>query len=347
MKTKEIKNKRESEHFSKMVAVRNLRIGVLAGGPSNEREISLQSGKAIFKALKEAGAEAVFLDIKKGLSKSEAKKFGIDIAFVALHGKFGEDGTIQKILEDAGIPYTGSGPSASRVTLDKVVSRGIFVKAGLNVPMCKIITKKTFDSAGSEKITQITGFPVVVKPQFEGSSIGISIVKRKRDLKEAIELAFCYGENVIIEEYIAGRELTVGILEDNPLPVIEIVVKEQFYNFKAKYKRTDTEYIVPADVSPRYYEEAQAIGRLAHRSLGCESFSRVDLILDEKRGKIFILEVNSIPGFTSHSLLPKAAAYAGIDFNQLCLKIVESAFNKRRINKVGKKDTVIQFTRVS
>jgi len=318
------------------------KIGVLAGGPSNEREISLQSGEAVYKALKEAGAEAVFLDIKRGLSKNDAKKFDIDIAFIALHGRFGEDGTIQKILEDVRIPYTGSGPLASRITLDKIASREIFVKAGLDVPGCNVITKKTFDRAAVEKIAQIIGFPLVVKPQFEGSSIGISVVNKEKNLKEALELAFRYGANVIVEEYIQGRELTVGMLEDKPLPVIEIVVKEQFYNFKAKYKRSDTEYIVPADIDPRYHEEARAIGRLAHKSLGCESFSRVDMILDERRDKIFVLEVNSIPGFTSHSLLPKAAAYAGISFNQLCLKIIESALSRhcepRRgeaISKIG------------
>lgn len=312
------------------------RIGVLAGGPSNEREISLQSGEAVFNALRNAGADVVFLDIKKELTKEEARGFDIDIAFIALHGRFGEDGGVQGLLEELDVPYTGSGPLASRLALDKVASREIFVRNGLDVPRYKAIGRSGLNPASVDEITKTIGFPLVVKPQFEGSSIGISIVKDNTALKEAIALAFDYGDKIILEEYINGRELTVGILNDGPLPVIEIVVKERFYNFKAKYKRLDTQYIVPAKIDPKNYKDTQAKGELAHRALGCESFSRVDMLLDEKQDKIFVLELNSIPGLTSHSLLPKAAAYAGIGFSELCLEILEGALKTRGVNRIGK-----------
>lgn len=301
------------------------KIGVLAGGPSNEREISLKSGEAVFKALRERGADAIFLDIRKELSDDEIKELDIDIAFIALHGRFGEDGTIQKILEDAGLPYTGSGPLASRLALDKIASKEIFIEGGLDVPRFTVLDKKA-------KIPHFSDFPLVVKPQFEGSSIGISIARNNEELKEATALAFNYGDMIIVEEYINGRELAVGILDNEPLPVIEIVVRERFYNFKAKYNRGDTQYIVPAKIDTRIYRDAQEKGRLAHRLLGCECFSRVDMLFDERLDKLFVLEVNSIPGLTDHSLLPKAAAAAGIDFGQLCLKVVETALKKKVVS---------------
>jgi len=322
------------------MGIKNLgKIGVLAGGPSNEREISLISGNTVFNALREADADAVFLDIKReDLIKEQILAADIDIAFIALHGRFGEDGTVQNILEEMHVPYTGSGPLASRLALDKIASREIFIKNNLNVPAYKALNKRFLDDAKIKSAAEDVGFPLVVKPQFEGSSIGVSIVKTNRDVKEAIALAFKYGDKITVEKYIDGRELTVGILADEPLPVIEVVVGEQFYNFKAKYKSKKTQYIVPAKVSDEYYRMAQSDGRLAHNVLGCNFFSRVDMMLDVKQKKIFILEVNSIPGLTDHSLLPKAAAYAGVGFAQLCLKIAEAASLKRaEVNKVGQK----------
>lgn len=314
------------------------KIGVLAGGPSSEREISLESGIAVFKALKEAGAAAVFLDIKNERSiRTQIRNAGIDVAFVALHGRFGEDGTVQAILEDMNIPYTGSGPQASRLTLDKIASREIFVKNNIDVPRYKTLNKEFCNDIVLKTIVEDIKFPLVVKPQFEGSSIGISIVRQYNELKEAVGTAFKYDDNIIIDKYIKGRELTVGILADEPLPVIEIIVNEVFYDFKAKYKSDNTQYITPAKINNEYYKIAQHIGKLAHKSLGCNFFSRVDMILDEKQKKFFVLEVNSIPGFTSHSLLPKAAAHAGIGFSQLCLKLVESALRKAEVGAVGQK----------
>ncbi|MCX5716095.1 MAG: D-alanine--D-alanine ligase [Candidatus Omnitrophica bacterium] len=301
------------------------RIGVLAGGPSSERAISLESGKAVFEALKDMGYDTVLLDVKGNLTGAQIKGFNIDVAFLALHGKFGEDGTIQKMLENVGIPYTGSGPLASHLALDKIASTERFVASGLDVPQYRIVNKKILSDARLLEIAEELGFPLVVKPQYEGSSIGISIVENMEGLRKAVSLAFDYGDKAIVNEYIGGRELTVGILNDEPLPVVEIVSKERFFDFNAKYKSEQTQYIAPAKIDPALYKAAQEAGKLAHASLGCRSFSRVDMMLDEKQRKVFVLEVNSIPGLTSHSLLPKAAACTGMDFGRLCTEIVKSA----------------------
>ncbi len=313
------------------------KIGVLAGGPSNEREISLISGRAVYNALKESDTDVTFIDIVNIYSaKEQIEKAGIELAFIALHGRFGEDGTVQSMLEDMNIPYTGSGPAASRLAIDKIVSREIFLKNGLAVPRGKTLAKDSFDLSKVNSVYEEMGFPLVVKPQFEGSSIGISIAVDRDQLSDAINLAFNYGDNIIVEQYVKGRELTVGILAEEPLPVIEIVAAEKFYDFNAKYQSDSTKYVLPAPIRDGDYKQAQANGIRAHRLLGCRSFSRVDMILNEDQDKIFLLEVNSIPGFTSHSLLPKAAAHVGISFNQLCLKIVELAF----LRKSGIKEKV-------
>lgn len=187
------------------------RIGVLAGGPSNEREISLSSGRAIFNALRATGADAVFLDIKKANGiKGHIQKAGIDVAFIALHGRFGEDGTVQAILESMNIPYTGSGPLASRLALDKIASKEIFLKNGIEIPRYAALDKKSFTEADLKLIVNRLGFPLVIKPQFEGSSIGVYIVRANKAIKKAVGSAFKYGGKIIIEEYIQGRELTVG-----------------------------------------------------------------------------------------------------------------------------------------
>lgn len=304
------------------------RIGVFAGGPSNEREISLRSGQAVHNALRDLGADAVFLDVaSEGLIKGQIKESGIDVAFIALHGRFGEDGAIQQIMEDLNIPYTGSGPWSSRLALDKIASKEVFIKHKIDVPKYKVVDKKTNDYMDAKVIAEIIKFPLIVKPQFEGSSIGITIVKDESGLVGALDFAFGFGDRVLVEEYIKGREITVGILDNEPLPVIEVIVGEQFYNFTAKYNSDDTQYITPAQIDPVNYKNAQDIARQAHSALGCRSFSRVDMILDERQKRLVVLEVNSIPGLTDHSLLPKAAAAIGIGFPQLCAKILESALS--------------------
>lgn len=295
------------------------RIGVLSGGPSSEREISLRSGKSVHKALLESHLDAVFLDVRDNIYDI-IKDTRMDVAFIALHGRFGEDGTVQKILEDEHIPYTGSGVKASRLALDKIASKEIFARNEIPIPEYLVLEKGRYDIGDAH----ILDYPLVVKPQFEGSSIGLSIVKERDCLEEAVERAFGYGEKVILEEYIDGRELTVGILEDKALPVVEILTRNRVYDYQAKYNDPDTEYRVPAPVEKGLYAKTQDLGAAAHNALGCRFFSRVDMMID-KGGNIFVLEVNTIPGMTERSLLPKAAQAIGLNFNQLCVKLVKGA----------------------
>lgn len=285
------------------------RIGVLAGGPSSEREISLKSGTAVFRALTDEGLHAIFLDVKDDICDI-IKKNKIDLAFIALHGKFGEDGTVQKMLEELGVPYTGSGVEASRRALDKIASKEVFVAAGISTPRYAVIgvgaglvpalSGRLLEGGLSPKGTvpsmqdvEDLGWPLVVKPPLEGSSIGLSIVKDKAGFDEALLKAFKFGPKVLVEEYINGRELTVGILDDKPLPVIEIVPKNKVYDYEAKYKSPDTDYLVPAPIEASMFDEAQSLGLAAHKALGCRSMSRVDIMAGND-GRLFVLEVNKI-----------------------------------------------------
>jgi len=294
-------------------------IGVLAGGPSNERDISLRSGEAIHGALLEEGLDSILLDVKDNINEI-IKNSCIDVAFIALHGRFGEDGTVQRMLEEADIPYTGSGVRASALALDKIASKNAFIKNNIPVPKHMVLTKGAIDLEDLDKLE----IPIVVKPHLEGSSIGLSIVRDKKLLPNAIDKAFGYGDKVILEEYINGRELTVGILDEEPLPVIEIVTKNRVYDYEAKYKDSATKYLVPAPISEKFLKEARKLGVLAHKTLGCRSFSRVDMMM-RASGDIFVLEVNTIPGMTKRSLLPKAALVTGLRFNTLCVRILENA----------------------
>lgn len=305
------------------------KIGVLAGGPSSEREISLRSGKAVYNALISEGFDAVFLDVKDDVL-TPVRENKVDIAFIALHGRYGEDGTVQKVLEDADIPYTGSGVEASQLAMDKIASKKVFIKNNIPVPKYIVFEKGKFDIKKASTIS----LPLVVKPQLEGSSIGLSIVKEKGLLRRAAEEAFKYGDRIVVEEYIAGRELTVGILDDKALPAIEIVTRNKVYDYEAKYKDSATQYLVPAPISQAAQNEAMRLGSAAHNVLGCRSFSRVDMMIDLS-GKIFVLEVNTIPGMTERSLLPKAAGAAGLRFSELCVKILENALLKNKLSAVS------------
>jgi D-alanine-D-alanine ligase len=302
------------------------RIGVLMGGVSRERAISLKSGRAVYKSLKEYGLEVAAIDIK---TEEPAKTIRllrdsrIDIAFIALHGYFGEDGTVQGLLQQLGIPYTGSGVLASRRALNKIISRRLFCRMGLTVPRHKIIERQR----PSTNLKFDFDFPLVVKPCQQGSSIGLSIVDTKRALDRALEKAFSFDNQIIVEEYIAGREITVGLLAQKPLPVIEIVPRRRFFDYQAKYSRGMTDYIVPAKLNNKITRRVQAAAVLAHKSLGCYGISRVDMILAQEN--IFVLEVNSIPGLTQRSLLPKAAAAAGINFTRLCIRLLELGYEKK------------------
>lgn len=307
------------------------RVGVLMGGLSTERTISLKSGKAVAQALKEEGLDTVALDIKTNdvcQNIRFIKDSGIDIAFIALHGRFGEDGGIQQVLEDLDIPYTGSGVMPSRLALDKIASRQIFQIHGLSVPRYKII-HKLFHNKYPLLLVNGFRFPLVVKPATHGSSIGLSIIDRRRELKRALDLAFSFDEYILVEEYLQGREITVGILNNMPLPVIEIKPKRKFFDYQAKYKAGMTTYIVPAIIKKEVSRRVKQHALLAHRFLGCEGFSRVDMILKEEQP--YILEVNTIPGLTQTSLLPRAARVIGLPFNQLCLRLLELAYEKKKI----------------
>jgi len=305
------------------------RIGVLMGGPSSEREISLKSGKAVFEAFKQMGLDVTAIDIKTDNIEENTdliKSNNINCAFIAMHGRFGEDGTIQEILENLKLPYTGSGVFASKLAMDKIESRKILEKNGLKVPRYIEIDKTSYNT--NSKIKNSFGFPLVIKPATHGSSVGLSIIEREGELDNAISLAFTFDQRVIIEEYIRGRELTVGILDSEALPVIEIVPKKMFFDFEAKYKPGMTDYIVPAELEESIAKKTMEAALSANKLLGCFGCSRVDIILSEANHP-YILEVNTIPGLTSTSLLPKAAKIVGIEFSELCLKLIKLAYEPR------------------
>ncbi len=303
------------------------------GGPSSEREISIKSGKAVCKALEAKRIDYVPVELMPGPNTNGYKKsvtdlirqMKIDVAFVALHGEFGEDGTVQELLEKMNIPYTGSSSSASRVAMNKITAKEVFKSNKIPVARHEILTKDNFNKGCDIKAYfKNLGSSLVVKPSNGGSSIGLNIVSNGEDLKAAIGDAFKYDDRLIIEEYIPGREITVGIIEDRALPIVEIFPKRNFFDFAAKYQKGLTEYIVPAEIEKSIYEKCQDIGLGAHKVLSARSFSRVDIILNKKKGPV-VLEVNTIPGLTETSLLPKAARAIGIEFEDLCLKILESA----------------------
>lgn len=307
------------------------KVGVLMGGPSSERDISLKSGKAVLSALSDAQVEAVAIDIACDDPQENVgllKKHNLDCAFIALHGRFGEDGTIQSILEQLHLPFTASGVEASKLAMDKIGSLGMFSRAGLCVPRSQFLEKAAY---GKEKtFTSQLGFPVVVKPANHGSSIGLSLAENEQQLLAAIQLAFKFDEHIIIQQYLSGRELTVGILDETPLPVIEIIPHNKFFDFAAKYQDGSTEYIIPALLDQGIALKIQQLALKAHKLLGCYGCSRVDIIL-AKDGCPYILEINTIPGMTATSLLPKAAKIVGIDFTRLCLKLLELAYAKKAV----------------
>ena len=295
------------------------KIGVLMGGSSAEREVSLKSGSAIFNTLKQLKYNVAAIDAGDDLC-SVLKRKKIDIAFIALHGGHGENGAIQGMLEVLGIPYTGSGVLASALAMDKEVSKKVFVYNGIPVPPFRIIQKSELRTENLELRTGF-GMPWVVKPATEGSSIGVDIVKNRAEVSKALKSAFSYGSRVIVEKYIKGKEIQIGILNNKVLGGVEVRPYLEFYNYKAKYTAGLTEYILPPEVEKKQYERMQKVALSAHKALGCSGATRVDLILD-KTGNPFVLEVNTIPGMTETSLLPKIAARAGFDFPALLKEIL-------------------------
>jgi len=295
-----------------------MKVGVIAGGISSEREVSLRSGQAVFNALKELGYNVVFIDA--GIDLCEKIKIEkIDIAFLVLHGGWGENGAVQGMLEVMGIPYTGSGVLASALAMDKEASKKIFLYHGIPVPPFKVLDKNYINSAFS---LSSFSFPCVVKPAEEGSSIGVNIVKNEKEFQYAINEAFKFGKRVIIEKFIEGREIHIGVLGDKALGGVEVRPKKGFYSYEAKYTKGLTEYILPPEIDNTLYEKLKELGLKAHKALNCAGGTRVDMIVDQQ-GNPYVLEVNTIPGMTETSLLPKIASLAGYDFKGLVKEILE------------------------
>jgi len=307
-----------------MALITKKKIGVLMGGLSSEREVSLASGNAILEALKGKGYDAVAVDVGRDVGE-QLRKSGVEVAFNGLHGKFGEDGAIQGLLEILGIPATGSGILASAMGMNKIISKTVFKAYGLHVGPFMVVSagdKEPLTTAQME-----LGFPLVVKPSSEGSSVGVSVVNTGDELAPAVKLAFSYDREVLIEKYIRGMEVQVGVLGERALGAIEIVPKDVFYSYKAKYEQGMSEHFFPARVPEAVYKRTLDAGLAAHRALGCRGYSRVDFIIDAA-GDPYILEVNTLPGMTATSLLPDIARGVGMSFPDLVEEILRLALQK-------------------
>jgi D-alanine-D-alanine ligase len=299
------------------------------GGRSAERPVSLKSGERVLAALKSKGVNAHAFDPKeRGIEALRAERF--DRAFVILHGRFGEDGTIQGALELLGIPYTGSGVLASALAMDKWHAKLVWQASGIPTPRSELLARDSDMQAVATRL----GLPIMVKPANEGSSIGMTKVKSARDLAEAYALAANYDSVVIAESFVEGVELTAGILGDRPLPLIKLETPREFYDYEAKYEAVDTRYLIPCGLPPDAERIVQDEALFAFRALGCSGWGRVDLMLD-RSGKPYFLEVNTSPGMTDHSLVPMAARHAGVSFEDLCLRILESARLEKGGARVG------------
>lgn len=288
------------------------RVAVMMGGPSEEREVSLRSGAAVAKGLREAGYEVTELIINGETVEVPAD---IEAVFIALHGHFGEDGTLQRWLRERGIPYTGSGPEASERAFDKRLTKRILIEVGIPTPPYEILRR------GQPRSFSL---PVVVKPPRQGSSIGVSRVFSEDEWPAARAEAEAFGDEVLVERFIEGRELTVGILGEEPLPVLEIRPRGGFYSYHAKYTTGASEYLVPAPLPPEIAERCRDLARRTFVALGAEGFGRVDMRLNPE-GEVYVLELNTIPGFTETSLFPKAARAAGLSFSEVCDRIMRTA----------------------
>lgn len=314
------------------------RIGVLMGGLSAERDISMRSGLAIYQNLQEMGYDVVLIDVGKDIAQV-IKKEKVRVAFLALHGGIGENGSIQGLLETVGVPYTGSGVLASALAMDKVASKKIFTFHGLPVAPFMVVrkgksAKKGKAAAAKTEIPFVFDYPDfptpsfdlpwVVKPVSEGSSIGVSIVKEEKELIPCMEKTFALDSNVMIEKCIKGKELHIGIIGDRVLGGVEVRPSLEFYNYEAKYTSGLTDYIIPPEVDAHVYEKACDLALMAHTALGCAGVSRVDFMID-RDNELYILEVNTLPGMTATSLIPKIAKAAGMSFNDIIEEIIRHA----------------------
>ena len=288
-------------------------VAVFKGGSSEEREVSLRSGAAVARGLREAGYAVTEVDVQGDAAPMPEEA---DAVFIALHGCFGEDGGVQALLDERRIPYTGSGAAASRAAMDKRITRARMAAAGIPVPEGVLVQNRQAPCP--------LPFPVVVKPPSQGSSLGCHVVQDSGAWTPALDDALRYENDALVERFIAGRELTVGVVGDEVLPVIEIIAKGGTYDYRAKYIPGHTRYLTPAPLSVPCANEVQALARAVFVALGARGFGRIDFRLDSE-GRPFVLELNTIPGFTETSLLPKAAASAGIAFSRLCERILNLA----------------------
>ena len=305
------------------------KVAVLMGGRSAERAVSLKSGGRVLAALKARGVNAHAFDPgERAMSALVEERF--DRAFVILHGRFGEDGTVQGALELLGVPYTGSGVLASALAMDKWHAKLVWQACGIPTPRAELLARDSDWQALAARL----GLPLMVKPANEGSSIGMTKVKTARELAEAYALAANYDSVVIAESFVEGVELTAGILGEQPLPLIKLEPPREFYDYEAKYQADDTRYLIPCGLPPDAERIVQDEALFAFKALGCSGWGRVDLMLD-RSGKPYFLEVNTSPGMTDHSLVPMAARHAGMPFEDLCLRILELARLEKGGGRVG------------
>lgn len=303
------------------------KIAVLMGGFSGEREISLRSGKAVHEALRGAGLNAYAVDLKTRDFALELANADYDFAFITLHGQGGEDGIIQKILEEKGIPYLGADSRASRMAFDKIAAKKLFRKENILTPEHILLNREDW----KERLQEVK-LPVFLKPACEGSSLGVRLALTAAELAAHLEELFMVYPELLCEERITGREITVPVLENRAFPIVEIKPSRVFYDHIAKYTKGMTEYLVPADFSPEITKNIQETALRAHDSLGLRDFSRVDLFYSSA-GQVYVLEINTIPGFTETSLFPKSAAAIGMSFQDLCLELCRTAARRLQREK--------------
>ena len=308
------------------------RVAVLEGGQSLERQVSLRSGARVRDALERLGHEVIAVDVGPDLVERLTTERP-DVAFVALHGRDGEDGTVQEILELVGVPYTASRPSACMRCMDKVLAKHAFRDAGLPTPEFYAFSQTAFESLGAAHalpaIEERLAFPVVVKPAAQGSALGIRFAPTAGEVPAAIVAAFSYDTKVLLERHIAGRELAVSVLDGangpEALPIVEAIPRSDRYDFEARYEIGRTDFVCPAELDAETTQRAQALALAAYRVLGCSGFARVDLMLESATGELTLLEANAIPGLTETSLLPQAAEAAGISFAAFVERVLELA----------------------
>jgi D-alanine-D-alanine ligase len=309
------------------------RVAVLAGGQSLERQVSLRSGARVRDALEKLGHDVIAIDVGPDLV-GQLTTAAADVAFIALHGRDGEDGTVQEILELVGIPYTASGPSACMRCMDKVLAKHALRDAGLPTPDFYAFSQTAFESLGAAQalpaIEERLDFPVVVKPAAQGSALGIRFAPRASDVPAAIVAAFSYDTKVLLERHVSGRELAVSVLDgpEGPeaLPVVEAIPRGgDHYDFEARYEIGRTDFVCPAELDAETTEQVQELALAAYRVLGCYGFARVDLMLDAETGEATVLEANAIPGLTETSLLPQATEAAGISFEAFVERVLDLA----------------------